>query len=104
MVYAVYTTEMFDEEVEKLEKDEQDRVKKLFLQLKNNPYVGDQLRYRFFREKRLDEKRAYYLVYDDLNLVLMVGISGKKDQSKTIDFLAKYFDEFRNLAEKLVNS
>jgi mRNA-degrading endonuclease RelE of RelBE toxin-antitoxin system len=101
MAYAVYTTESFDKEVEKLEKDEQVRVEKLFLQLKENPYVGDQLRYRFFREKRIDEKRIYYFVYDDLNLVLLVGISGKKDQQKTLNYLVRYFNEFREYAEKL---
>jgi len=104
MVFAVYTTETFDKEVEKLEKDAQDRIQKLFLQLKDNPYVGDQLKFRFFREKRLDEKRIYYLVYEDLNLVLMVGVSGKKDQQKTIDFIGRYFDDFRRLAEDLANN
>ena len=103
MVYAVYTTESFDKEVEKLEKDEQDRIVKFFLKLKDNPFLGDQLKYKFFREKRIDEKRIYYLVYEDLSLVLFVGVSGKKDQQKTIEFIVKYFDEFRIYAERLIN-
>lgn len=40
-----------------LESDKQARVRKLFLQLRDNPHVGDQIRYKFFREKRIDEKR-----------------------------------------------
>ena len=39
----------------KLLEEEQRRIKKIFLQLKENPYVGDQIRYRHFREKRLRE-------------------------------------------------
>ena len=60
--YKVFTTEGFDKEKGKLTKEEEKRVEKIFLQLKDNPYVGDQLRYRFLREKRIKEKRIYYLV------------------------------------------
>ena len=55
MTYAVFTTEKFDKETAKLLEEEQRRIKKIFLQLKENPYVGDQIRYRHFREKRLRE-------------------------------------------------
>jgi len=79
MVYTVYTTESFDKETAKLPQNDKERIKKIFLQLKENPYVGDQLQYRYLREKRIKEKRIYYLVYDDLQAVLVVAISGKKD-------------------------
>ena len=71
-----------------------DAYKKI-LQLKENPYVGDQIRYRHFREKRLREKRIYYLAYDDLKAVLIVAISDKKAQQETINQIVKYFDEYR---------
>ena len=57
MGYSVYTTESFNREMIKLSKVEQERITKIFLQLKDNPYTGDQLRYRHLREKRLGEKR-----------------------------------------------
>ena len=101
MSYAVFTTSTFEKEMEDLEKDEQERIIKLYSQLKENPRSGDQLRYDFFREKRIKEKRVYYLVYDDLKIVLMVAISGKKDQQKTINYVISYFDEFREYAESL---
>ena len=104
MSYAVYTTDVFDKEVEKLERDKQERIEKLFLHLKDNPSAGDQLRFKFFREKRIDEKRVYYLVYEDLQLILMVAVSGKKDQKKTINHIVNHFSEFREHAEKLVNN
>jgi len=70
--------------------------------LKDNPYVGDQLRYRFLREKRIKEKRIYYLVYDDLLAVLLVAISDKKTQKETIDRIVKYFKEYRLYMKELI--
>jgi len=104
MVYKVYAMEVFDKELNKLSSDYSSKVEKIFLQLKDNPYVGDSIRYKFFREKRIKEKRIYYLVYDDLNIVLIVAIGGKKTQKETIDKIASYFKEYRNYAKKLSNS
>lgn len=59
MAYAVYTTEKFDKEVKKFSEEEQNRIKKIFFQIRNNPYVGDQLRYRLLRET--SSGKAYLL-------------------------------------------
>jgi len=66
IAYAVYTTESFDKEVEKLLRGDQEIIQKMFLKIRDNPYASDQLRYRNLREKRIREKRVYFLVYDDL--------------------------------------
>lgn len=100
--YAVYTIESFDKKVEKLNREEQERIKKIFLQLKENPYVGDSLRYRFLREKRMEEKRIYYLVYDDLMAVLVVAISGKKMQQETINCIINDLAQYKKyLTERI---
>jgi mRNA-degrading endonuclease RelE of RelBE toxin-antitoxin system len=104
MTYAVYVLEVFDKEMNKLSPDYSLQIEKIFLQLKENPYVGDAIRYKFFREKRIKEKRVYYLVYDDLKIVLMVAIGGKKAQQETIDKIITYFEEYRTYAEKLSSS
>ena len=104
MAYSVYALNVFDKEMNKLSSDYHQKIEKIFLQLKDNPYAGDQIRYKFFREKRIKEKRIYYLVYDDLKIVLMVAIGGKKAQKETIDRIANYFKEYRDYAEKLGNS
>jgi hypothetical protein len=57
--------------------------------------VGDQIRYKFFREKRIREKRIYYLVYDDLSAVLIVAFGSKKAQQETIEEIIKDFAQFR---------
>jgi len=104
MNYAVYTLDVFDKEMSKLSQNYIPKIKKIFLQLKDNPYVGDVIRYKFFREKRIEEKRIYYLVYDDLKIVLMVAIGRKKAQKETIDKIVNYFKEYRKYAERLGNS
>ena len=104
MAYAVYTTESFDKEVEKLPKSDQDMIQKMFLKIKNNPYSSDQLRYRNLREKRIRERRVYFLVYDDLQVALVIAIGGKKEQQETINHIINYFDEYRAYLERLLGS
>jgi len=70
--------------------------------LRENPFAGDALNYRFLREKRVHEKRVYCLIYEDLKLVLLAATSGKKDQQATIDHIKKSLDAFRREAEKIV--
>lgn len=103
MTYAVYTTPTFDREINKLSHADQETIHKLFQQLKDNPYVGDPLRFPFFREKRIREKRMYYLVYDNLLLVLAVAFGGKKNQQKTIDEIIKLLPEYQKYAKTLKN-
>ncbi len=100
MNYAIYITESFEREIEDLSKADKEIIEKIYEQLKENPYVGDQIRYKFFREKRLREKRVYYLVYDDLLAVLIVAIGGKKIQKETIEEIIKMLPEFRRFILK----
>jgi len=102
MTYSIYATEAFEKELDKLSSSDVDIVKKMFLQLKENPFVGDAIRYRFFREKRVREKRVYYLVYEDLSSVLLVAIGGKKAQSDTIDEIVRLLPEFKVYMKKLL--
>ena len=100
MTYAVYTTESFDKEVEKLSIGDKRIIEKMFHKMGENPYTSDQLRYRHLREKRIREKRVYFLVYDDLQAILIVALGGKKDQQATINHIIDYFDEYRGYLER----
>ena len=102
-MYKVYNTTRFDKELSKLSLEEQKRIQSIYTQLRDNPYVGDQLRYKFLREKRLKEKRIYYLIYDDLKAVLIVAISDKKTQQDTINHIVDFFEEYKVYVNKLVN-
>ena len=103
MIYAVYSTPSFDKETEKLSQTDKEIIQKIFLQLKENPYVGEQIRYRFFREKRIREKRLYFLVYGDLKAVLVVAFGGKKAQEETIDEIIKLLPEFKIYLKNLLD-
>ena len=104
MAYAVYITEEVEKQTEKLPESDKEIIKKIYLQLKENPYAGDQIRYRFFREKRLREKRIYYLIYDNLSAVLIVAFGGKKVQRETIEEVIKDFPYFKSYIENLLNN
>ena len=71
------------------------------MKLKDNPYVGDSLQIRVLREKRLDEKRIYYLIFDDLNAVLFVAISNKKSQQATLDWILRDINKYRDYVKEL---
>ena len=93
--YEVYATDSFWEDYYKLSKMEQKRVDKIRDQLKINPYSGKPLGYKFFREKRFDGKRLYYLVYDNYVIVFVVAISDKKTQQTTINVIKRMFEVYR---------
>ena len=100
-MYAVFRTNKFDKEFSKrFSMEEQKEVENFERkQLTINPAVGDPLGYPFFREKKVGGKRVYYLIYDDLHAVLMVGISDKKTQQETIieikSRLKEYYEVIR---------
>lgn len=100
-MYRVIGTETYQKEISQWTKEDREAAEKIPEKLAENPYIGDQLGYPFLRERRVKEKRVYYLIYDDLNLVLLVAVSGKKDQQKTIDYLKVHLHEFKELAEKI---
>ena len=100
-MFNVIGTATYLEEISTLSKDYQEVAEKLPEKLAVNPFQGDPLGYPFLREKRIREKRIYYLIYEDLKLVLLVAVSSKKDQQTTIDHLKNGLDEFRKIAEEV---
>lgn len=97
-VYEVYAADSFWEDYNKLSREEQKRVNKIKEQLKINPYAGKPLGYKFFREKRFDGKRLYYLIYDNYVIVVVVAISNKKTQQSTINAIKSMFEIYRQEA------
>ena len=102
--YAVYHSARFDQELDKFDKEFREWLDKLEDQLADNPYAGDPLGVKWFREKKHKKYRVYFLIYDDLLSVFMVGISRKKDQQEvinTIRLLLNFFrDEIENMFKK----
>ena len=93
LIATFYYTELFA----KLEYAEQQRIEKFYLQL---TLQGDKVGYPlaglpFFREKKFNGKRLYYLVYLEWNAILLAGISDKKKQQTMITQIKSQLDENR---------
>lgn len=101
IIFKVIGTENYLDEIKKLSKDYRNFAEELPNKLKENPFQGKPLNYQFLREKRIREKRVYYLIYEDLELVLLVAVSGKKDQQYTIDHIKDQLDEYGIIAEQI---
>ncbi|MAH06929.1 hypothetical protein CMI38_01605 [Candidatus Pacearchaeota archaeon] len=103
MIYDIFTSKEFDKELEKISEEEKNKIIKLIDQIKENPYVGDQLQIRSLREKRIEENRMYYLVFDDLKSIFLIAISNKKDQQKMIDFIKENINTYRKILKEFIN-
>jgi len=99
--YSIYHSARFDKELEKFDKDFLNWLDNTENQLTENPYIGDPLGVRWFREKKHKKYRVYFLVYDDLSSVFMVGISAKKNQQKEINTIRLLLTFFRAEIESL---
>lgn len=96
MVYSVFIhPSIYQEVILKLSSNDQNRIDNLVQQFTQNPYVGDSLQIKSIREKRFDGKRIYYVVFDDLKSVLIVGLSGKRIQQRTIDSIKSRLNNYR---------
>lgn len=100
-MFRVMGTDTYLRALTKWPKSDREAAEKLPPKLAEDPHVGQLLYFPFLREKRIGGRRVYYLVYDDLKLVLLVATSGKKDQQETINHIKEQFAEFRKLAEEL---
>jgi mRNA-degrading endonuclease RelE of RelBE toxin-antitoxin system len=103
-MYKIYHSRKFDKDLDKFDKRFLIFINKTEDDLSINPYIETLLRVEWFRERRYDKFRIYFLIYEDLEAVLMAGISEKKNQQKAINTI--YFlrhclkEELMNLINK----
>ncbi len=103
MIYKIFHTKTFDDKLEKMPKDFKVWINKMEDQVMHNPYVGDQLKVRWFREKKKDKFRIYYLIYEEVKAVYFVNISEKKDQQAIINTIWLLVDNFKEEIMNLIN-
>ena len=90
--YEVYATDSFKRLFETLDKKEQRYIEKIKLQLEES-ITGKPLQYNWFREKKYENKRLYFLIDEVNKKVLFVSFASKKDQQKIIDFILENKNE-----------
>jgi mRNA-degrading endonuclease RelE of RelBE toxin-antitoxin system len=102
MNFRIFHSARFNRELLKFDSSFKKQVDKIEDQLVENPFAGDHLNIKWFREKRIGVHRVYYFVYEDLQSVFMVAISGKKDQQKVINTLRLITTFLREEIENLI--
>ncbi|MDO8642766.1 MAG: hypothetical protein Q7R76_04245 [Candidatus Woesearchaeota archaeon] len=103
MVYKVYRSVLFDKKVELFSDEFKKQMSGFEDQLAENPYVGKPLGFKWFREKKADKFRMYYLIYEDLRAVYILTLSEKKDQQKTINTIKMFLEQYRYEIEQLLS-
>ncbi len=100
--YEIYLTSEFEHDFKKLNRQEQERIKKSILQLKTNPYSGKPLGFDFFREKKIGGKRLYFLIYEELVVVFVITFGNKKTQKETINEIKSKLPTYRDEVKKVL--
>ena len=104
-MFKVYRTNEFENLMDKLlTRENLKRIDKIEKEISEKGFTGKPLGYDFLREKGINGKRAYFLVYEEFESVLMVSISDKKAQQETIDKIKEYLPEFNRLIQELSRS
>ena len=96
----VLSTKEFDTWERLLPKDYQEQIQGFIKELKQNYNTGRPLGYPFFREKKMGKYRLYFLIYEDVDTVLLVTISDKKAQQDIIDTIKSQLDYYKELIRK----
>ncbi len=100
MSYRIYATDTFKTLYSSLEKDEQRWIDKIKKNLEEYP-TGKILKYSWFREKKYENKRLYYLLDDKKKNILFVSFASKKEQQKIIDFVTLNMKELLQYLKSL---
>lgn len=97
-MFRIFTTEEFESDYNGLDGSEKERVKKVLRQLKENgDYVGKPLGgVSIFKEKKLNGKRLYFLVYKQFSVILILAMSNKKTQQGTINNILSNLAEYQH--------
>ncbi len=102
-MFKIFVSEEFEKNFDKLDNSIQVQIEKEIEQLKINPFVGKPLGYKFFREKKVQNYRVYYLIYEEYIVVFVISISNKKDQQEAINKIRILIPEYREEIKKRIN-
>lgn len=96
----VLSTQEFDTWEKILSRNYAKEIQDTIRELKKTWKIGKPLGYSYFREKKFDKYRIYFLVYEELNTVLLITISDKKTQQETIDGIKEMLDHYKEIIKK----
>lgn len=94
MEYEIYETETFSRIFDTLTGKERNWIRKMKLQLKVNPKAGKPLGFEWFREKKFENKRLYFVISLKKPRILLVSFASKKEQQKIIAYVTLHKEEY----------
>tara|TARA_Y100000310_G_C20210522_1_gene591107 strand:- start:156 stop:452 length:297 start_codon:yes stop_codon:yes gene_type:complete len=86
-MHEIFQTETFSKLCDASEKKEQIWIEKIKDQLMENLCVGKPLHYSWFREKKFENKRLYYLINETSKKAILIAFGNKKEQQKIINHI-----------------
>ena len=92
--YEIYETETFSRIFESLTGKEREWICKMKIQLEANPKAGKPLGFGWFREKKFENKRLYFIVSLKKPRILLVSFASKKEQQKIIGYVTLHKEEY----------
>ena len=101
-MFRVFRSDWYGKKLQKLDKSEIARVVKFEQHLKQEPFSGKPLGYKFFREKKFNGKRLLFLVYEEHSIIFLVTITDKKTQQRDIDFIVSHLQVYKEEIDKIV--
>lgn len=101
-MYRVFRSVHYKRKLLKLNNSEQNKVMKFEQKLKEQPFSGRPLGYRFFREKKFDGKRVLFLLYENHKCVFLITITDKKAQQYEIDLIKANLDVYKSELEEII--
>lgn len=93
----IYETETFTKLYDAAEKTEQVWMNKIKDQLQQSLLTGKPLQFSWFREKKLGNKRLFYIVNEGSHKGVLVAFGDKKEQQRIIDHIIKNKERYLSL-------
>ena len=102
--FSVFFDPVFERKLAKKDTRFKQWVFRMVEQLKVEPFLGQPLGVRWFREKKFEKYRLYYLIFSDLEAIYFVHISEKKDQEVVIATIRQFGDDYRRELLQLIEN
>lgn len=100
--YKIFQTPYFQKKFKKLIPTQYHKlIKQQINTLKNHPYQGKPLSYKFIRELKIDKFRIYFAIYKEEVIVLLVTVSEKKFQKELINNIKSKRKELKEIINKI---
>lgn len=101
-MFELFKTELYQEDFNKLDNNEKQRVISLEHLIVQNPFSGKPLGYEFLREKKFCGKRIIFLVYEKHLALYLICIVDKKVQQAEINIIKANLPFYKMEFEKRI--